>query len=338
MVESKFQTVVKIPRFEWKTGYAQKNIFMGSCFTENVGKQMADLNYNVDINPFGILYNPVSVANGLEFLLNQKQFETCDLIQHDGLWHSFFHHSRFSSPNKKQTLETINEQITTSSQYLKKADFLFITFGTAWVYRYKETGKTVSNCHKIPANKFERIRLTVDEIVSLYKILLDKIRKTNPVLKVVFTISPIRHWKDGAIENQRSKATLALAVDEIVKLNTKQSAYFPSYEIMMDELRDYRFYAEDMIHISDVAVNHIWERFETALISNESQTISREIKKIKTAVNHRPFNKYTKEYLYFLQKQITDIKRVEQSYPIVNLELEKQLFLGLIHEIETNLT
>jgi hypothetical protein len=337
MVESKFQTVVTIPPFKWETGYSKKNLFMGSCFTENVGKQMADLNYDIDINPFGILYNPISVANGLEILLQQKKFSAKDLIQHNGLWHSFFHHGRFSSPDKNLAIDTINRQLTASSEYLKNADFLFITFGTSWIYKYKLSDKTVSNCHKIPANEFERIRLSVDEIVGLYNKLLDKIHDVNPGLKIIFTVSPVRHWKDGAIGNQRSKATLLLAVEEIVQTNNKYADYFPSYEIMMDELRDYRFYSEDMIHISDAAVNHIWERFESALISGESQTISRDIRKIKTAISHRPFNKFTKKYLYFLQKQLSDIKHFELSYPIVNLELEKQYFIDLINEIETNL-
>jgi len=336
MVESKFQTLVKIPPFKWETGYDKKNIFIGSCFTENVGKRMAKLNYNVDINPFGILYNPISVINGLEILLQQKKFTTSDLIQHNGIWHSFFHHGKFSSPNKKQALETINTQIKSSSEYLKNADFLFVTFGTAWIYKYKLTGNPVSNCHKIPANEFERVRLNVGEIVKSYNTLLSKLQNINPNVKTIFTISPVRHWKDGAIENQRSKAVLLLAVDEIVKKHNKCTAYFPSYELVMDELRDYRFYAEDMIHISDVAVNHIWDRFENALISDKSKTISKRIKKIKAAINHRPFNKFTKEYLYFLQKQLSDIKHFEQSYPIVNLELEKQYFIDLINEIETN--
>lgn len=337
MGESNFQTIVKLPRFEWKTGYAKKNIFMGSCFTENIGKQMVNLNYDVDLNPFGILYNPVSVASGLQILIQQKLFSNADLIQQDGLWHSFYHHGKFSSPNKKQTLDTINNQIRFSSAYLKNADFLFITFGTAWVFKYNPTGETVSNCHKIPANKFERIRLPVNEIVEIYTLLLDKIWKVNSNLKVIFTVSPVRHWKDGAIENQRSKATLLLAIDEIVKTANNRSAYFPSYEIVMDELRDYRFYAEDMLHISEVAVNHIWERFELALISEKSQVISKEIRRIKTAINHRPYNKFTKEYLRFAQKQLEKLYQIEKEYPVFNLELEKKYFIEIINEIKTNL-
>jgi hypothetical protein len=334
MTNSKFQTTVDIPKFNWETGYSKKNIFMGSCFTENVGNKMAALKYNVDINPFGILYNPISVANGIHILLGKKEFAKTDLIQHDGLWHSFFHHGKFSFSDKSRTLETINSRIKTSSEYLKNANFLFVTFGTAWIYKYNTTGETVSNCHKIPANQFERVRLSVDEIVDEYQKLLFEIWKNNPNLKVIFTVSPIRHWKDGAIENQRSKATLLLAIDKIIKNSKEGCVYFPSYEIVMDELRDYRFYSEDMLHISDVAIKYIWEKFETALISEESQKISKELAKITAAANHRPFNKFTKEHLSFLQKQLLKLEQLKQKYPFVNLGLERKTFAIQIDEIE----
>ena len=334
MANSKFQTIVEIPKYNWETGYSKKNIFMGSCFTENVGNKMAALKYDVDINPFGILYNPISVANGIRILLHKKEFTNSDLIKHNSLWHSFYHNGKFSSVDKQKTLQNINSRIKNSSDYLKNANFIFITFGTAWIYKYKTTGETVSNCHKINGNEFERVRLSVNDIVDEYKQLLSEIRELNPALKVVFTVSPIRHWKDGAVENQRSKATLLLAVDEIIKASKVNCDYFPSYEIMMDELRDYRFYAEDMIHISDVAIKHIWEKFETALISEESRKISKEVVKITAATNHRPFNKFTKEHQIFLQKQLSKLQVFKQKYPFVDLEKEKGFFE---REIEANI-
>jgi hypothetical protein len=331
---SKFQTIVEVPNFKWETGYSKKNMFMGSCFTENIGSRMSDLNYDVDINPFGILYNPVSVANGIRILLEKKEFENSDLIQNNGLWHSFFHHGRFSDVDDKKVLDKINHRINYSSNHLKTTDYLFITFGTAWVYNYTRTGETVSNCHKIPDKEFERVRLSADQIAKEYTGLIDQIKNINPAIKLIFTVSPIRHWKDGAIENQRSKATLLLAVDQIIKNRKDICDYFPSYEIMMDELRDYRFYAEDMLHISDVAVNHIWEKFEAAFLSDESRNISKKIKKIKTAVNHRPFNQFTSEHLEFLKTQLSKTKLLEKNYPLVNLGKEKQTFINQIMETE----
>ncbi len=329
MDTSKFHTIVDIPAFSDQTGYSKKNMFMGSCFTENIGNRMAVLKYNVDINPFGILYNPVSVANGLRILLDKKVFTSEDLVESDGLWHSFFHHGRFSSPNKKETLEIINNRIKSSADFLKSADFLFITFGTAWVYKYKKTGQTVSNCHKIPASEFERDRLSVDEIVREYKELFTKIRKINSSFRVVFTVSPIRHWKDGAIENQRSKAILLLAIDKLIgELGHDFCSYFPAYEIVMDELRDYRFYAPDMLHISEVAIDYIWENFENSLIDSESRLIAKKVDKIVKAANHNPLHGDTDEYYQFLEKMHEKALQLEQNNEHLDLTPEKKCFMA----------
>jgi hypothetical protein len=332
---SKFQTEIQIPDFAWQTGYQKRNLFMGSCFTENVGNKMAEIKYPVNINPFGILYNPISVANGLRFLIQRKKFTEQGLIQHNGLWHSFFHHSRFSSPDINEALTNINNRIGSSAEFLENTDFLFITFGTAWVYEYKHTGQTVSNCHKIPEKEFRRFRLTPGEIVEEYRQLLSEIWKFNPKIKVVFTVSPIRHWKDGAIENQRSKATLLLAIDQLVRgFGQENCNYFPAYEIVMDELRDYRFYEEDMIHLSTSAINHIWEKFQLALIDEKSREISEKVKSIVSAVNHKPFNKFTKEHLQFLEQSLQKANKLEEKFPYLNLTFEKEFFFREIKELK----
>ncbi|GAB1454399.1 GSCFA domain-containing protein [Draconibacterium sp.] len=334
MDSAKFHTVVDIPVFSQLTGYSKKNMFMGSCFTENIGNRMAALKYNVDINPFGILYNPVSVANGLRILLEDKGFVAEDLIEADGLFHSFFHHGRFSSPNENETLNTINNRIKSSADFLKTTDFLFITFGTAWIYKYKKTGHPVSNCHKIPADEFERERLSVDEIVKEYKKLLHEIRKINPSIKIVFTVSPIRHWKDGAVENQRSKSVLLLSIDKLVNVfEARFCSYFPSYEIMMDELRDYRFYAPDMLHISEVAIDYIWEKFEKSLIDSESQLFAKKVDKIVKAANHKPLHGGTKEYYQFLDKMLEQASQLELKNAHLNLADEKKCFRALREKI-----
>ena len=334
MNPSKFHTIVDVPAFNRKTGYSLKNIFMGSCFTENVGNRVAALKYDVDIDPFGILYNPVSVVNGLRILLHKKEFTTADLIEADGLWHSFYHHGRFSFHNEKETIEAINSRIKSSAEFLKKAGFLFITFGTAWIYKYKKTGQPVSNCHKIPVKEFERVRLSVAEIVADYQEVFTEIRRINPSLKVVFTVSPIRHWKDGAVENQRSKAILLLAIDELIhEFGDDFCSYFPAYEIVMDELRDYRFYAEDMIHISDVAVDYIWEKFEASLIDKESQQIAAQVKKVVQAASHKPLHENTPEYSRFLHQMTEEINRLESKYVHLNFTVEKEYFKIEKHKI-----
>ena len=334
MPANKFQTIVEISEFKWKTGYQKKNLFLGSCFTENVGNRMKILKYNTDINPFGILYNPISVANGLRILLEKRKFHKDDLIEHDGLWHSFFHHGRFSGTNMSETLEKINKRIHQSSTFLKEADFLFLTFGTSWIYEFKKTGQTVSNCHKIPANEFKRFRITIGEIVEEYREILPEIWKINPEMKVVFTVSPIRHWKDGAVDNQRSKATLLLSIDRLIQeFGSEKCVYFPAYEIVMDELRDYRFYADDMIHLSDVAVNHIWSVFEEYMIEKESITISEKVQKITKALNHKPFNPNSSEHLIFLERTLRQTEKLERHYPNLNFELEKDNLNIKIDEI-----
>lgn len=334
MSKSKFHTVVDLPEYNWKTGYSKKNMFMGSCFTENVGNRMSALKYKVDINPFGILYNPVSVANGLRLLIHNKEFTSEDLIEQGGLWHSFYHHGRFSSHNQTEVLENINSRIKTSSVFIKDADFLFITFGTAWVYKYRKTGQFVSNCHKIPANEFDRERFTVGEITKEYEELLNDIRKVNPLLKVIFTVSPIRHWKDGAVENQRSKAVLVLAIDTLIKkFGNDFCSYFPAYEIVMDELRDYRFYAEDMIHLTDVSIKHIWEKFTQSLIDSESVEISKHVKRIVQAFNHKPIHIKSDEYATFLSQMKKQIKNFILEYPNIDLTEEENYFNNGVKEI-----
>lgn len=336
MQSSKFHTIVDIPKYDWQSGYGKKNMFIGSCFTENVGNRMANLKYDVDINPFGILYNPVSVAIGLQMLLAEKEFVASDLIQHDSIWHSFFHHGRFSSPKQEETLKAINSRMKSSANYLRNTDFLLITFGTAWVYNYKKTGQTVSNCHKIPAREFDRSRLQVHKIVDEYIYLLNKIRKVNPQVKVVFTVSPIRHWSDGAIENQRSKSTLLLAIDEIIqKVGTDFCTYFPAYEIVMDELRDYRYYNEDMIHLTDVAVNHIWEKFTESLIDRKSMETANRVNKFLMARSHRPQQKGSVEYKKFILTTLKQMQSFSSEFPHINLTLEKEYFTAELNEINS---
>lgn len=338
MKAAKFHTEVDIPGYNWQTGYTKKNMFIGSCFTENVGNRMAELAYNVDINPFGILYNPVSVGNALQILLDRKFFTGSDLIESGGLWHSFYHHGRFSSIKAEDALQKINDRLVASAGYLLNTDFLFLTFGTAWVYNYKKTGQTVSNCHKIPAEEFQKVRLSVNEIVEFFNPALDKIIQLNPEIKIVFTVSPIRHWSDGAIENQRSKSALILAIDELIKRNSKKNlAYFPSYEIVMDELRDYRFYAEDMIHLTDVAVAHIWEKFGESLIDRKSRELSNRINKILLARKHRPIHRNTKEFKNFLKLTIDQIDKIAGESPHINLMLEKEFFVAELNKIESEM-
>lgn len=322
-----FFTEIQLPEFPWKLDYSKSIMLLGSCFSENMGQKLIDLKFNVDMNPFGILYNPESIANSLKILLEQRIFTEKDIFQDHGLWNSFFHHSRFSDVDPNITLQNINHRISISSENLKRADYLILTFGTAWVYEFKETGQIVSNCHKIPAAEFKRFRLGVYEITEVYRQILEDIWKVNPNLKVIFTISPIRHWKDGAVENQVSKSTLILSVDRLkTGFGDQVCGYFPSYEIMMDELRDYRFYAEDMLHLSPVATDYIFERFSRAMITRETNEISKMVLKIRKAFLHRPVNPATTEFEKFVRSNLNEIQAMKSRFPGMNFAVELDYF------------
>lgn len=326
-----FSTEVNIPEFPWKIGYAKGVMFIGSCFSDNIGQKLVDLKFSADVNPFGVLYNPVSIANSLRYLISNRRFGETDLFQDQGIWNSFSHHSSFSDVNGEKALKKINERINSSHQFLKNAEFLMITFGTAWAYKLEGTDQVVSNCHKVSASKFSRVKLGVSEITADYQLLLDELWSFNPNLKIIFTVSPIRHWKDGAVGNQVSKSTLILAIDELLGTFAGRScSYFPAYELVMDELRDYRFYAADMLHLSEVAVNYIFERFHSVLISKEAMQIVFRIGKIQKAMNHRPFKTDSPEYRHFVEANIQEIKTISVLYPHLNLEEELSFFEGKI--------
>jgi len=322
-----FLTEIQIPEFPWKMDYSKSMMFFGSCFSENIGQKMLDLKFKVDMNPFGILYNPESIANSLRLLINKKVFTEEDLFFEQGLWNSFYHHSRFSNTDSNVALETINNRISSSAEFLKTVDYLVITFGTSWVYELIKTGKIVSNCHKVPAAEFKRYRLGVYEITETYRDLLEDLWKFNPALKIIFTVSPIRHWKDGAIENQVSKATLLLAIDRLkTGFGENVCGYFPSYELMMDELRDYRFYAEDMLHLSPVAVDYIFERFSKTMISKESANLFKDIIKIRKAVLHRPVSPETAKFKQFIQQSLFLVVDLNDQFPFIDFSSERNYF------------
>lgn len=291
----KLQTKVDIDKPGFTLDYRSRVMILGSCFAESMGGRLAALRFKVDLNPCGIVYNPFSVANVLKLLMENKTFTENDLLPNDNKWVSLYHHGSFSSTDREMCLKNINDTLATSAARLRETDLLIITWGTAWVYRHKESGVIVSNCHKIPATAFERFRLSVADIVNEYKTLICKLREINPGLKILFTVSPIRHWKDGAHGNQLSKATLLLAIDELTS-SVEGIGYFPSYEIVLDELRDYRFYAEDMLHVSDLAVGYIWERFQELYLSPDVRDLMQRIDRVNRMLAHRPTDRNSREY------------------------------------------
>jgi len=321
---SDFRTNFDIPEFPKRIDYKSKILSLGSCFSENMGAKLTYYKFNALINPFGILYNPESIANSLEFLLENKKFTDSDLFEHEGVWNSFYHHSRFSNTNKTEALTQINNSIKEASIHLSETKFLLITFGTAWVYKHKNTGKIVSNCHKIPEKEFNRFKLSVSEMGEHWLVLIQKLKKLNPNLNVIFTVSPVRHLKDGAENNQISKASLILAVHELIA-KTENTSYFPSYEIMMDDLRDYRFYNDDMIHPSPIAINYIWEKFMESVFHYDSKKLMREIHKINQAIEHRAFQPHSESHQKFLKATLANIEAIEKQHSTLKFEEEKRV-------------
>ncbi len=257
-------TPVIVPQMPFKIDYSTGIVSLGSCFADEIGERLQEGDFHVEMNPFGALYNPASIAAAVRRLTDDREIGMDDLVQHEGLWHSWHHHGCFSHSTAEETLAACNSRIHQAHQAIKEASLLMVTFGTAWVF--EREGEIVANCHKLPPQMFVRRRMTVEEIVALWQPLLQELAAYYPGLKVLFTVSPIRHMSDGAHGNQLSKSTLLLAIDQLLPTAhcPLPTYYFPSYEIVLDELRDYRFFDEKMTHPTPLAVDIVWDRFQRA--------------------------------------------------------------------------
>lgn len=314
----KLITEVTLPEYPFKVDHHAPVLMMGSCFTENIGRQLERYLFPVCINPFGVTYNPLSVKKGLDALIHKEAYSAEELNLHNDLWFSFDHYTGFSSPDRDVALDKMNRSFSSAKELLKKAGTLILTWGTSWVYHYNETGEVVCNCHKIPANQFSRRQLTTREIIAAYEALLPELLEFNNGLKIIHTISPVRHWKDGAHGNQLSKASLLLAGDALQKQFPDQFVYFPSYEIVMDELRDYRYYTEDMVHTTDQTTAYIWEKFLQVLVSDPSGKIISDLEPLLKMLEHRPITSSSKSYRKMERMQQERLNNLISKYPGLN--------------------
>jgi len=281
----KFRTELPIPKFPFKIFYQDNILLLGSCFSGNMGNFLLKNRFHVLSNPFGTLFNPVSIATLLKMSMNPELFTEDYRYFFDNRWVSFAHHGSFSHPDENIFNKQIDEQFNITQTFLQKTDFLLLTFGTSYCYRFLERNLLVANCHKIPHTKFEKFRLKIDDIVKIYNDLLLLIYECNPNIKIIFTISPVRHLGDGFHENNLSKSVLHLAIEQLT--DYKRIFYFPAYEILMDDLRDYRFYAEDLCHPSENAVSYIEEVFTETFFSQETKEKLKIIDKENKFLNHR---------------------------------------------------
>ena len=322
-----FRTEIRVEESATKISHSTGVMFVGSCFASEMAGKMREGLIPVLSNPDGVVYNPASVAVTLRNMIAGKVFTERDLWFHNNKWLSFSHYTDFSSDDKEKCLDRINNT-GSARQFLKKAEYLFVTFGTARIYRRVDNGEVVSNCHKIPASFFKRELLTVDSIVIDWSLLLEELKKFNPGLKVVFTVSPIRHWKDGAHGNQISKSTLFLAIEELQKHPTEPT-YFPSYELMMDDLRDYRFYNTDMLHPSAAAIDYIWEKFCKTYLSEPTFKLWNEISSITQASRHRIMSDSKTEITEFSKTMLKKISDIEKKSHSIDFQTLKKYFGGM---------
>lgn len=312
-----FQTKVNIPPANLQLAHTQKLLLMGSCFSEHIGNYLKQHKFPICLNPFGITFHPLAIAQQLTHLMQAKKWEGKDLLFHNELWLSLLHHSRFSHIDKAIALANIQKEQATGEKILAEADCLLLTFGTAWGYELKDSGQIVANCHKMPSNLFEKKLSNLAELHERYHVLFTQLFAFNPKLHIILTLSPVRHWKDGAVENQWAKATLSLLIRELQLQFPDKVSYFPSYEIVMDELRDYRFFEEDMLHPNAIAIKYIWQRFSETYFSAETQHLNGFLGKIRLAESHRPFFTETALHQAFLQQLTAQKKTVSEKYPFI---------------------
>ena len=318
-----FSTPTDIQPLSRRIGHDARLLVMGSCFAEHMGTRLQQIKWRAVVNPFGVLYNPLSIAEALGRLIDAHRYGEDELAEFpDGGWNTWLHHSRYSHPDRREALDAINNSMEAAAEMLAQADWLVLTLGTAWVYRLKEDGRVVGNCHKVPEREFVRQRLSVDEIVETFVALLDRLWSVNPGARVLLTVSPVRHLKDGLHGNQLSKATLLLAVDELCRRMPERCVYFPAYEVLMDELRDYRFYAEDMAHPSKQAVDYVWERFVEHCTDEAAHAFMSEWSKVCRALEHRPFKPDSEQYRAFVRQNMLKIAELKEKYPYLEVQNE----------------
>tara|TARA_R110002020_G_scaffold30274_5_gene95443 strand:+ start:562 stop:1509 length:948 start_codon:yes stop_codon:yes gene_type:complete len=310
----KLQTQIPLKTSSNPIDYQSEVLLVGSCFVENIGSKLEYYKYKNQLNPFGILFHPKAIERFFELVVSEKVFNEDDLIFQNERWHCFDAHSDLSSSNKDQLIENLNQALRDTKASLEKVSHVVITLGTAWGYRFKESGSLVANCHKIPQREFEKELYEPEQILTSLQHTIEQIKKVNKNATIILTVSPVRHLKDGFVENQRSKAHLITAVQQLVETE-QQAEYFPSYEIMMDELRDYRFYDRDMVHPNTLAVDYIWKRLIEVYTSDNTQKIMAEVETIQKGISHRPFNEHSQAHQKFRENLELKKKSLRDKIP-----------------------
>ncbi|MDO6519513.1 GSCFA domain-containing protein [Zobellia uliginosa] len=311
----KLQTQIPLQKAENQIDYESRLVFLGSCFSENIGEKFTYFKFRSLRNPFGILFHPLAIENLVSRALRKKRYTQDDIFYHNERWQCYDAHSDLSALSQETLLGALNDGLEKTAEHLATATHIGITLGTAWVYRHLETDTVVANCHKVPQKQFSKELLGIAEMKEALNAIMDSVRTINPKVQFVLTVSPVRHLKDGFVENQRSKAHLISAVHALLQEGV---SYFPSYEIQMDELRDYRFYKEDMVHPNPLAVDYIWERFKSVWISEEAQESMQQVDAIQKGLRHRPFHPESEQHKKFLKSLGLKINDVQKQFPFMD--------------------
>lgn len=330
-----FQLDIQIPKPEEQIAYGQKVMLVGSCFTEHIGRAMQELKFDILQNPHGILFDPASVCQSLVSYMENTRYSEKDLFYLNEVWTTWQHHSRFSNIDPLACLESINGSQERAGEFLKNADWLIITLGSSFSYRLTELaekasldkGSPVANCHRAPGQWFEKHLMEITETIAALDQMIHRLRVFNPNIKLIFTISPVRHIRDGVVQNNRSKARLIEAVHQVLNKFDK-AWYFPAYELVIDVLRDYRFYDIDLVHPNYPATDFVMEKFMDHMVDETSKLLSQEIRQVVIARNHRPFQPKTKAHQQFLLRNLQLTKELQARYPYLDLREELDYFAG----------
>ncbi len=312
-----FRTSVPIAKSDFPFDYQSKILSLGSCFAENMGEKLGYFKFQSVVNPFGIIFNAVSLEKIIRRSIHKDYFTSNDIFFHNEAWHCFEVHSELSSSNNEAILINLNSILESANQQLQESTHFIITLGTSWVYRDNISGEIVANCHKVPQKQFAKELLSVEVIQQSLQNIISLITSVNPNAKFIFTVSPVRHIKDGFIENNVSKSHLITAVNKVVGSSLLKCNYFPSYEIMMDELRDYRFYAEDMLHPNQTAIDYIWIKFFENYVKEEEFEWMQKVCDVQKAMHHRPFNPHSESHQKFLNNTRQKIDTLVQRFPFM---------------------
>nr|WP_299323206.1 GSCFA domain-containing protein [uncultured Maribacter sp.] len=306
-------TKIPLSKSENPIDYSSQLLLLGSCFSENIGAKLEYFKFQGLQNPFGILFHPLAIEKLIQKSVHQEVFTEKDVFHENEQWHSFDAHSCLSNPSKEKIIDDLNDAVQNTTAQLKKASHIIITLGTAWVYRNNASEKVVANCHKVPQVNFNKELLSVNDVKQSLQRTIEMVQSINPAVQFIFTVSPVRHLKDGFVENQLSKSHLISAIHNVLEDN--KISYFPSYELMMDELRDYRFYAKDMIHPNEVAIDYIWEKFCEVWIASNVYPTMKKIEKIQKGILHKPFNDKSEQHQKFLLKLNVLKSEIHKEYP-----------------------